>query len=231
MDQEQTIAEILDYPLDSNGDLVTRRGGLSRMKPRLTAPPATQPGSVDWTMTAMFGSRQKAIEMIESLVAGQGDNADEKWVRVVLLYKKWQIKFSKGEIPEPPTLNQVCHSLDFDATTFVRELQNGVMGLMRSMSAMKAALASPQVVNSLISKATSEEADVKAIELALKVGGIIETGGGMQVQITNTNTNQNATILKSDREKLKSPLLQFSPTTTEIDEEVRKEHANDDGTI
>jgi len=175
-------------------------------------------------MTALFGSRQKAVEMIESLVAGQGENADERWIRVVLLYKQWQIKFSKGELADPPTLNQVCHSLDFDTTTFIRELQQGVMFLMRNISQMKMALATPAVVDNLAGKATDPEADVRAIELALKVGGVIETGGGMQVQITNTNNNQTALLLKSEKEKLKSPLLQFQPTVTEIDGEVRKEH-------
>lgn len=227
MDQEPIIAEILDYPLDGEGNLVTRRAGLARMKPRLNAPPATQPGSVDWTMTAMFGSRQKAVEMIESLVAGQGENADERWVRVVLLYKQWQIQFSKGEIDEPPTLNQVCYSLNFDATTFVRELQQGVMSLMKSLSAMKAAMKAPQVVDNLLDKATNPEADVKEIELALKLGGVVETGPGMAVQINNNNTNQVANVLKSDREKQKSPLLQFQATVNEIDTEVRKEHNNE----
>jgi hypothetical protein len=225
-EETESIAEILDYPLDKEGNLVTRRRGLARMKPRLNAPPASQPGSVDWTMTTMFGSRQKAVEMIESLVAGQGENADEKWVRVVLLYKQWQIQFSKGEIDEPPTLNQVCYSLDFDAQTFVRELQNGVMTLMKSLGHMKMALASPQVLENLKDRAISPEADTKTIELALKVGGIVESGGGMNVQINNSNTNQNAVMLKSEKEKLKSPLLQFHGTVSEIDSEVRKEHAD-----
>jgi hypothetical protein len=197
------------------------------MKPKLNAPPATQPGSVDWTMTAMFGSRQKAVEMIESLVAGQGENADEKWIKVVLLYKQWQIQFAKGEINEVPTLNQVCYSLDFDATTFGRELQQGVMSLMRSMSAMKAALKSPLVVDNLLNKAMDPKADVKEIELALKIGGVVESGPGMAVQINNNNTNQNAVVLKSDREKQKSPLLQFNNTVRDIDTEVRKDHRED----
>ena len=207
-EETELIAEILDYPLDNEGNLVTRRSGLAKMKPRLNAPPATQPGSVDWTMVAMFGSRQKAIEMIESLVAGQGENADERWVRVVLLYKQWQIQFSKGELDEPPTLNQVCYSLNFDAMTFVRELQQGIMFLMKSMSAMKAALKAPQVVDSLLERAINPEGDIKAVELALKIGGVVETGPGMAVQINNNNSNNQATVLKSDKEKMKSPLLQ-----------------------
>lgn len=227
---DRTINEILDYPIAADGSLVTRRGGLAKMKPKLNAPPATQPGSVDWTMTTMFGSRQRAVEMIESLVAGQGENADEKWIRVVLLYKQWQIQFSKGEINEPPTLNQVCYSLDFDAATFVRELQQGVMILMKTMSQMKAALKAPMVVDNLINKAVNPEADVKEIELALKIGGVVESGTGMAVQINNNTNNQTAVVLKSDKERLKAPLLQFNSTVRDIDVEVRKEHY-DEGTV
>lgn len=219
----ESINNILDYPIDSKGNLVTRRSGLSRMKPRLNAPPASQPGSVDWTMTTLFGSTAKAIAMIESLVAGQGDNADEKWVRFILLYKQWQIQHSKGELPEAPTMNQVCYSLDFDATTFIRELQNGVMTLMKSMGHMKMALASPTILDNLKEKAIDPEADIKAIELALKIGGVVESSSGVAVQINN----QNAMMLKGDKEKLKSPLLQFSDTVTDIDNEVRKEHNPD----
>lgn len=224
--QDRTINEILDYPIAADGSLVTRRGGLARMKPKLNAPPATQPGSVDWTMTAMFGSRQKAVEMIESLVAGQGENADEKWIKVILLYKQWSIQFAKGEINEPPTLNQVCYSLDFDATTFIRELQQGVMTLMKSMSAMKAALKAPMVVDNLMNKALDPEADVKEIELALKIGGVVESGPGMAVNINNSNNNQTAVMLKGDKERMKSPLLQFNTTVREIDVEVRKDHSD-----
>lgn len=223
MDQEVTISEIIQYPLKPNGDIVMQRPGLARMKPRLNAPPSTQPGSVDWTMMTLFGTKRDAIAMIESLVAGQGDNADEKWVRFILLYRQWEIDFSKGKLDEPPTFNQVCHSLDFDATIFIRELQQGVQSFMKSMGHMKMALASPLILENLKTKATSDEADVKVMELALKVGGIIESGPGMAVQINNNNTQQTAVLLKGEREKLKSPLLQFSDVVIEIDEEVRRE--------
>ena len=223
MDQELTIGEILEYPIDANGNLVTRRSGLARMKPKLNAPPATQPGSVDWTMTTLFGTKERAVAMIESLVAGQGENADEKWVEFVLLYKKWQLQHAKGELPSPPTFNQVCHSLDFDATTFIRELQNGITTLMKSLGHMRMALASSKVLQNLEERASSPEASTKDIELALKIGGIVEDGGGMSVNINNTNTQQTAVMLKSDKEKQKSPLLQFQTTVTKIDEEVRKE--------
>jgi hypothetical protein len=219
MDRDETT-NIIDYPLNKNGSLVTRRSGLSRMKPRLNAPPENQPGSVDWTMNHLFGSRQKAIEMIESLVAGQGENADEKWVRVILLYKQWQIQFSKGELPEPPTLNQVCHSLNFDAGVFLGELQMGIQSLMTKMAHIKASIVAPQIVDNLTQKALSEEADVKQMELALKIGGVIDEKGGLNVQINNNNNN---IMLKSEKEKMKSPLLQFSDTVIDIDDEARRE--------
>lgn len=221
--QEQTISNIIKYPVDENGAIVTRRGGLTRMKPKLGAPPSNQPGSVHWTMLHLFGETEKAIQMIESLVAGQGDNADEKWIRFVLLYRQWEQQYRRGELLETPNFNQVCHSLDFEATSFISQLQSGIQSLMKGMAQMKASLASPMVVQNLIDKATSEEADVKEIELALKVGGIVDEKGGVNINVNQ----QTAVMLKGEKDKQKSPLLQFSDTVTEIDNEVRKEHSNE----
>jgi hypothetical protein len=175
-------------------------------------------------MNHLFGSRQKAIDMIESLVAGQGENADEKWVKVILLYKKWQIQFSNGELPDPPTLNQVCHSLNFDAGVFLGELQMGIQSLMTKMAHIKASMVATQIVDNLNQKALSEEADVKEIELALKIGGVIDERGGLNVQINNNNNNN--VMLKSEKEKMKSPLLQFSDTVIDIDDEARREETD-----
>lgn len=211
----EPISPIIDYPINSKGELVTRRGDIARMKPKLDAPPANQIGSVDWTMNHLFGSRDKAIEMIESLVAGQGENADEKWLRFILLYRKWELEGLR------PTLNEVCHSLNFDASVFLRELQGGIQQMMRGISHLRASLEAPAIVDNLTKKASSEEADVKEIELALRIGGVIESGPGVNVQINNTQ--QTAIMLKGDKEKLKAPLLQFNQTVTAIDDEVRKE--------
>ena len=218
--QEATISEIIEYPVQRDGALVTRRGGLTRMKPKLGAPLANQPGSVHWTMLLLFGTTEKAIQMIESLVAGQGDNADEKWIRFVLLYRQWEGQHKKGELLEAPNFNQVCHSLGFDTSTFIAQLQTGIQSMMTSLSKMKAALASPLIVQNLIDRATSDEGDIKEIELALKVGGVVEEKGGVNVNVNQ----QTAVMLKSEREKQKSPLLQFSQTVDEIDNESRKEH-------
>lgn len=220
MDQERPISEIIDYPIDKNGSLVTRRKGLARMKPRLDAPPETQPGSVDWTMTHLFGSRVKAVQMIESLVAGQGENADEKWIKFILLYRQWEIQFSKGDLDNPPTLNQVCHSLNFDASVFLRELQGGMQQLMKGYAQVKTQLAIPAIIDNLTARAGDPDADLRDIELALKIAGVTEERNGLNVQINNQNNN---VMLKGEREKMKSPLLQFSDTVEVIDDEVRRE--------
>jgi hypothetical protein len=218
---DQTISEILDYPVNSEGALVTRRGDLTRMKPRLNAPPANQIGSVDWTMSHLFGDREKAVEIIESLVAGQGENADEKWLRFVILYRQWELQHKKGILPDAPTLNQVCHSLNFDARDFLGELQMGMKSLFTKVGAIKAAMAIPAIVQKVVDVAESDEGDTKDRELALKLAGMIEDKNGLNVQINN---QQNNIMLKGDKEKMKTPLLQFSDTVIDIDNEVRKEH-------
>jgi hypothetical protein len=221
MDHGETISEILDYPVNSEGALVTRRGDLTRMKPKLNAPPPSQIGSVDWTMAHLFGDREKAVEIIESLVAGQGENADEKWLRFVILYRKWELQHKKGILPDPPTLNQVCHSLNFDARDFLGEFQMGIKSLFTKVGAIKATMAIPAIVQKVIDVAESDEGDRGDRELALKLAGMIEDKNGLSVQINN---QQNNIMLKSDKEKMKTPLLQFSDTVIDIDNEVRKEH-------
>lgn len=222
--QETPVSEIIDYPVDKDGHIVTRRGGLSRMKPRLSAAPAGQPGSVDWTMVQMFGTREKSIQMIESLVSGQGEDADEKWVRFILLYREWELQWKRGELEEPPTLNQVAHSLNFPADQFISELQVGVQNLMRSLGRMKAAMVVPQVIENVNFRAQRPDADTKDIELHLRLSGVLDDKGGVSVNINNTN--QNAVVLKRDKDRLRTPLLQFSDTVEAIDEEARNQHGH-----
>lgn len=212
---KEELSPIIDYPINSNGQLVTRRGDLARLKPKLDAPPPGQPGSVDWTMTHLFGSPESAIQMIESLVAGQGGNADDKWLRFILLYRKWELEGLH------PTLNQVCHSLDFEASVFLRELQGGIQQMMKGVATLKAALAVPEVMDMVVERAKKEEADVKERELALRIGGVLDERGGVNVQINNTQ--QSVILNKGDKDRQKAPLLQFRDTVEAIDDEVRRE--------
>jgi hypothetical protein len=212
---------IIDYPINGEGKLVTRRGQITRLKPKLDAPPASQPGSVDWTLNMIFGSSHRALQMIESLVAGQGDNADERWVQFILVYKKWQIEFDRGDLDKSPTFNQVCHTLNLPTEQFLRDLQMGVQNVMTKVAHLKASLAVPEVMDMVIERAKAEDADVKERELHLKIAGVIDEKGGVNVNINNSN--QVAVLNKGEKDKMKTPLLQFSQTVTEIDDEVRRD--------
>jgi len=213
---KQAISTIIDYPLDKQGKLVTRRGGLTRMKPRLDAPPASQPGSIDWTVNLLFGSVPNAVEMIESIVAGQGENADERWIEFILLYRQWELQYREGLLEELPTLNQVCHSLNFDARDFLTQLQGGVKLMMTGLVHTRAALDSLNVMNAVLARAKSMDG-TKDSELALKIAGVIDEKGGINIQVNN----QNNVLLKGEKDKMKTPLLQFKETIDDIDREVR----------
>jgi hypothetical protein len=208
-------SEIIDYPINGKGKLVTRRAAITKLKPRLDAPPPGQPGSVDWTMNMMFRSASQAFQMIESLVAGQGDNADERWVQFILTFKKWQLEGLN------PTFNEVCHALNFSAEEFIRDLQIGIQSVMGKMAHIKAALAVPEVMDKVVERAKADDADIKERELHLRIAGVIDEKGGVNVNINNTN--QVAVMNKGEKERMKTPLLQFKPTMTEIDDEVRSD--------
>jgi len=217
MQNEETKSNIINYPITKEGKIVSKHQGLTKMKPRLDAPPANQPGSVDWTMTHLFGSTDSAMEMIESLVAGQGDNAEEKWVKVVILYRQWEMDYKDGKLDNPPTLNAVAHSLGFDSRDFITQLQTGIKLMMTSMVHTQAALAAPKVMQAVLARSQTIDG-TKDSELALKIAGVIESGGP-SIQINNTN--QNAVLLKSEKDKLRTPLLQFKDTVDAIDEDGR----------
>jgi hypothetical protein len=217
---EETTESLFQVNESGRGSaLVLRWPGLGHIKPRLDAPPPTQPGSTDFWVTQVFGSCEKGLEYIESLVAGQAENADEKWVKLILLFREWQARHKQGRLEHPPTLNMVCHSLNFDTPTFIRELQTGLLAYVKSQAVMSAVAASPEVVKNLNNKAKSKKADTKTIELQLRVAGVIDDkGAGVQVNVNQ----QQAVIGVKDKDKLRTPLLQFSDTVQIIDEEVRR---------
>lgn len=203
--------------------LVLRRPGLANVKPRLDAPPPTQPGSADFFVAQVFGSRDKGLEFIESLVAGQAENADPKWVNVILLYREWEARHKIGRMKTPPTLNLVCHSLNFDTPTFIRELQSGMLAYVKTQSVLTAVAAAPEVIKNLNRKAKDKKTDTKTIELQLRVAGVIDERGA-PVQV-NVNQQQAVIMSKGDKDKQRAPLLQFSETVEIIDAEVRRTDA------
>lgn len=215
--QDIKLSPVIDYQISSNGELVTQRSFLDKLTPSNEALPESQLASIDWTLRELFGDRESAIRMIESLIVGHGINANEKWIQFALLYRKWQLDYQDDLLPSPPNLNQVALALNFDTSTFLSQFQKEVNGFMSTISQMKASLSSLKVIDNLTDKATSIEADVKEIELHLKVSGILQEKSGININMQQNNV----TTLKSDKEKLKAPLLQFSQTVEHIDNEVR----------
>lgn len=219
-DQSESILEYSENESSSSTKLVTRRKDLPR-RPKLDAPPANQPGSVDWVVTNLFGTTEEGVRHIESLVAGQGDQAREVWIRFCLLYREWEAKYRAGQLEHKPTLNQVCHSLNFDAREFLGELQKETQNVMAKMGHMKAALKVPQMVDVVVNRVLSGKGSTADNELGLKLGGIISDKNGVQVNVQQNNNN--TTTLQRDRDRMKNPLLQFSETVEKIDDEVRGE--------
>ena len=217
---DEPILEYAQNETESGTSLVTRRGSLSRLRPKLDAPPATQPGSVDWVVNKMFGSTEEGVRYIESLVAGQGEQANERWIRFCLLYREWEAKHREGKLPARPTLNQVCHSLNFDARDFIGELQSGVQSLMAKVGRMKASLAVPQMVDVVVNRVLSGKGSTADNELGLKLGGMVDEKGAVQVNVQQNNINNNT--LQRDKERMRNPLLQFSETVEEIDNAARE---------
>jgi hypothetical protein len=205
---------LINYPVSARGELVTRKKGRPFM-PRPEAPPPEQPGSVDWACQLLFGSVPEALRMIESIVAGAGSGAPEHWKRLCLLYRQWERWHTRGKLESPPTLNQVCYTLDFPAERFLGELQASLQQLNLKLGQIKASQAAPQVLEAAIQWAQTE-GGAKDRELVLEVAGVLQRGRGLQV-----NVNQQVAVT-GERERLKAPLLQFRETVEAIDSEVRE---------
>lgn len=215
--QVLTISPIMDYPLNDRLMIITNRRGLLTRQPSDKAPSPNQAGSIDWTIVTLFGSTEAGVRMIESLVAGQGANAEDKWIEFCLLYRQWELKWRLGELPEKPTLNQVCYALEMETALFLRGLQREIQSVMTTVGSLKATLRVPDVVDKVVEVALSDEGDVNDRKLALELGGALQPKGGIQVNVNQ----QNAVILKGDKDRMKAPLLQFSETVDALDDSIR----------
>jgi hypothetical protein len=112
----------------------------------------------------------------------------------------------------------VAFALEMDVKEFLTGMQREIQSVMASVGHLKAAMKVPQVVDKVVEVALSDEGDTKDRELALRLGGAIdEKGSPIQINVNQ----QTAVVLKGDKDRMKAPLLQFSETVEEIDEEVR----------
>lgn len=220
--KKSAIGSDLRYPTRTNGSLVTRRSGKPQ-PPSLTAPTPEQPGSIDWGASLLFGGSAQLISMLESIVAGQGDTAERRWIDFCIRYREWERQYLGGKLLIPPTLNQVCHSFKIRHEDFWLFLSASVQSLYSKLGQLKASLVSSQVIEFSISAAADLEKGGKDRELLLKLAGLLSDKSGVQV-----NVNQQVSMpTLGDRTRLSTPLLQFSDALRAIDDDARSLEAID----
>jgi hypothetical protein len=209
-----TDTPALDYPTAPDGSLLARgqRGGVPDLPAR--APSAQQPGSVHWAAMLIFGTAERFVQTLESIVAGQGQLAEADWQRACVLYREWQRRYRLGIIKREPTLNDVAYVLKLDTETFFGRISIAMQGLFSKVAALKAIAAAPELVDLTLDAARDLEKGGKDRELALRIAGVIADKPGLAVnvgvQVNNQITNKGP-----------APLAQFRETVEELDSAVR----------
>ena len=213
VDRERRMAPIYDIAPD--GHLIGSRGKERGLPSNAPGPGAI--GTVDWAAKQLFESREAVVQMAESLI-GASEEGEGKWLEFCRQYREWERLWEKGLIEREPTLNDVCAVLRIPHQEFFGWLASGIATMMQSVGRLKASLAGPRVVDLALAAAADPANGTKDREMLLKMAGLLESGKGVQVNVTQ----QNAFVGARDKERAKSPLLQFSQTITEIDEMARE---------
>jgi hypothetical protein len=202
----------LKYPRSEDGKVILRPVGLKNKltKAHLPQIPASQVGGVDWTFTNMFGSVEEGVRMVESLVAGQGAKAEQKWILFLLAYRnKQEEALALGR--EAPSLNSICALLEIEAPEFLGTIVQGIKRLSVALGQVKVAQAIGEVIESSLEAARDPEKGSKDREMLLKMGGMLEDKAGVSVSV-----NQQVGI-QFKGEDLKAPLRQFKKEIEELD--------------
>ena len=175
---------LIPWPVNSAGNLV----GGPWPEPPADAPPPESLGSLDWWSTASLGSSNEAIKLLESLLSGQGSKAPAHLVRLAKLWRQWELDFTSGSIPYPPTLNQAAQALSLSPAQVISFLQSGISALALAQSQVRLALGMPQVVAAAVASATDNENGFQDRKLLFEASGLITKSGGPAVVIHNSNT-------------------------------------------
>lgn len=175
---------LIPWPVNSAGNLV----GGPWPEPPADAPPPESLGSLDWWSTASLGSSNEAIKLLESLLSGQGSKAQAPLVRLAKLWRQWELDFTSGSIPYPPTLNQAAQALSLNPAQVISFLQSGISALALAQSQVRLALGMPQVVAAAVASATDNENGFQDRKLLFEASGLITKSGGPAVVINNSNT-------------------------------------------
>lgn len=175
---------LIPWPTNSLGNIL----GGPWPSPPADAPPPESLGSLDWWSTASLGSSEEAIRLLESLISGQGPKAPAPLVRLAKLWRQWELDFSSGSIPQPPTLNQAAQALALAPAQVISFLQSGISALALAQSQVRLALGMPQVVAAAVASATDNENGFQDRKLLFEASGLITKAGGPAVVINNSNT-------------------------------------------
>lgn len=193
------------------GRLVTRQRGRRSLQPSAKAPAPDAPGSLDWTARQVYGSSEALEGLMETLARG----GNEFWRRFLLQLKQWELDYSRGKLPDPPTLNQVAYGLKLSTVALMERLTADTTALYSQIGKQKAALASLSALDSTIMASRDLEKGFKDRELLLKLGGTLQDDRGPLVAIQN---NQTTNLVAAQ------PVLsQFSEQAAELDAKLRLE--------
>lgn len=205
---------------ETNTKLAKIRGSRKLVKgprnavPSSKAPAPESPGTLDWTADVIYGGREQLVGMIETLARGEGEG-DGMWRKFYLTYKQWQIDWEAGHLPHPPTLNQVAYALKISAPQLFERLAADTSAIYSRIGRLKAALATPQVIDAAIMASRDIESGYKDRELLLKLGGTLADNRGPLVAIQNNQTTINTAPAQ--------PILsQFSEQAAELDAQLRQ---------
>lgn len=210
-----SMTKLVEYPRDERGKILLR-GPLAQQLKNLPVIPKEQIGGLDWTFQNMFGSVEKGIRLVESLVVGQGSRADKDWAMFLLAYQSEKERAAAhGE--GVPSLNSIAAALDLKVSDLVGKMVEGVTQLNLALAKVQVASAMPALVDSAIQSAMTLEGG-KDREMLFKVGGLIQDQKGG----VNVSVSQNVGVsVKQQAEALKNPLRQFRDDMAEIDRAVR----------
>lgn len=189
-----------------NAPLIPRRQRLRQMT--MAAPPPETPGSADWLAAAVFGTVSEFERMFEALVVGGGAAVDDRWRQMLSL----MVRARAAE--QPYTLNQLCVALDVPFGELTQFVGRGTAAVYGELARQKVKMALPQVVEATVAAGMDLEKGTKDREMLLKIGGVLENGGGG----VNVSVNQQVmTKVQVGKDELLSPLRQFSGLNEELD--------------
>lgn len=216
MEEISEQLERLEYPRREDGTIRVQDSALANRLRHLREIPADQPGGVDWAFGAMFGGIEQGVALVESLVAGQGDKADRRWVSFLLGYRSKCEENEAAGLPAP-SLNSIVHAMQIPANEFLATVTGSLRTLNVTLGQVRIAQSLPLVVEAAVAAALDPERGGKDREILMKIAGLIESSQNPGIQV---NVNQQVAV-RATAEDLKTPLRRFRREVEDLDDIAR----------